>query len=139
MATAMHRIASTGSQEAADREWVISNLRFQQLVFDVEHALEKAPQTFGEQHLANVVWGAAKLRLRKEALFYLVHHEVLSLSLFLSRVLVLTLLCCCPRPCARLLPCLSCCLQCARPNCDEHRARSCVCADTCMRESLSQR
>ena len=72
----MHRIASTGSQEAAGREEIISDLRFQQLVVYVEHNLKHAPETFGEQHLANVVWGAAKLRLQREPLFNLVQREV---------------------------------------------------------------
>ena len=76
MATAMHRIASTGSQEAAGREEVILDRRFQQLVVYVEHNLKQAPETFGEQHLANVVWGAAKLRLQREPLFNLVQREV---------------------------------------------------------------
>lgn len=76
MATAMHRIASTGSQEAAGREEIISDLRFEQLVFYVEHNLKQAPETFGEQHLTNVVWGAAKLRLKREPLFNLVQREV---------------------------------------------------------------
>ena len=77
MATAMHRIASTGSQEAADREKVISDRRFQQLVVSVEHNLKQSPESFGEQHLANVVWGAAKLRLSREPLFQFVQREVM--------------------------------------------------------------
>ena len=76
MATAMHRIASTGSQEAAVREKVIADRTFQQLVVNVEQKLKQAPETFGEQHLANVVWGATKLRLQREPLFNLVQREV---------------------------------------------------------------
>ena len=72
----MHRIASTGSQEAADRERVIHDSRFQQLVVCVETNLKNSPESFGEQHLANVVWGAAKLRLQREPLFNFVQREV---------------------------------------------------------------
>jgi len=84
MATAMHRIASTGSQEASDREKVISDRRFQQLVVNVEHNLKQAPESFGEQHLANVVWGAAKLRLQREPLFNFVQREVTACSTCIS-------------------------------------------------------
>jgi len=85
MATAMHRIASTGSQEASDREKVIDDRRFQQLVVNVEHNLKQAPETFGEQHLANVVWGAAKLRLQRGPLFDFVQREVVSFLSFAVR------------------------------------------------------
>ena len=78
MATAMHRIASTGAQEAADRDKVIQDRRFQHMVLNVEHNLKQMPESFGEQHLANVVWGAAKLRLQREDLFHFVQREVLS-------------------------------------------------------------
>mmetsp|Transcript_39984 Transcript_39984/g.125587 ORF Transcript_39984/g.125587 Transcript_39984/m.125587 type:complete len:872 (-) Transcript_39984:79-2694(-) len=75
MATAMHRIASTGVSEP---QQVINDPHFQRLVLDVERCLQENPQMFGEQHLANVVWGAAKLRLLREPLFNLVKAEVLS-------------------------------------------------------------
>lgn len=49
---------------------VIRDPRFQSLVIFVETQLLNNALEFSEQHLANVVWGAAKLRLMREPLFH---------------------------------------------------------------------
>jgi hypothetical protein len=55
---------------------VIGDRRFQSLVIIVEKQLQSNPREFSEQHLANVVWGAAKLRLLRRPLFMFVEKEV---------------------------------------------------------------
>ncbi len=48
---------------------MIGDERFQNLVLILEDQLSTKGQEFSEQHLANVVWGAAKLRLLRLPLF----------------------------------------------------------------------
>ena len=81
LATAMHRIASTGTADPSvmnnvmiDRrfsskifrqqilQWV-SNLVLAVLVREIEDRLRLQPQEFTNQSLANVVWAAGKFRL----------------------------------------------------------------------------
>jgi len=95
MATAMYRIASTVVQEASDQVKVMDDRRFQQLVLNVEHSLEQAPETFGKQQLANVVWCAAKLRLQRGPLFDFVQREVVSFLFFAARGVVRNTVACC--------------------------------------------
>eukprot|EP00292_Cryptomonas_paramecium_P009246 CAMPEP_0113696248 /NCGR_PEP_ID=MMETSP0038_2-20120614/21372_1 /TAXON_ID=2898 /ORGANISM="Cryptomonas paramecium" /LENGTH=254 /DNA_ID=CAMNT_0000618925 /DNA_START=244 /DNA_END=1004 /DNA_ORIENTATION=- /assembly_acc=CAM_ASM_000170 len=78
LATAMHRIASTGSSDPD----VLYDRRFVALVVEVENRLKINPHEFNNQSLANVVWGAGKLRLNQRPdLFTAVEREVLSMNL----------------------------------------------------------